>query len=64
MIVNDNYSVVNKFGASLTDAARVVIYDRHMFIAQATELVSTSRYPSPLVRSPCPPPFLNKKSEN
>jgi len=29
-------SVVNKFGASLTEDARVVIYNRHMFVAQAT----------------------------
>jgi hypothetical protein len=36
MIVNDNSSIVNKLGASITDAARVVIYDCHMFIVQAT----------------------------
>ncbi len=36
-IVNDNSRVVNKFETSLTDDARVVIYDRHMFIVQATE---------------------------
>ncbi len=36
MIVNDNSGNVNKFGASLTDDARVVIYDCHMFIVQAT----------------------------
>ncbi len=35
MIVNDNARVVNKLEASLTDNARVVIYDRHMFIVQA-----------------------------
>jgi hypothetical protein len=35
-IVNYDSSVVNKFGASLTDDARVVIYDCHMFIVQAT----------------------------
>ncbi len=29
-------SVVNKFGTSLTDDARVIIYDCLMFIAQAT----------------------------
>jgi len=29
-------NVVNKLEASLTDDARVVIYDRHMFIVQAT----------------------------
>jgi hypothetical protein len=37
-IVNDNSCVVNKLGASLTDDARVVIYDRHMFIVQVTGL--------------------------
>jgi hypothetical protein len=36
-IVNDVSRVVNKFEASLTDDARVVIYDHHhMFIVQAT----------------------------
>jgi len=36
MIVNVNPSNVNKSRYSLTDAARVVIYDHHMFIVQAT----------------------------
>ena len=31
-IVNDNSRVLNKLEASLTDEARVIIYDRHMFI--------------------------------
>ncbi len=35
-IVNDDSGVVNKLEASLTDDARVVIYERHMFIVQAT----------------------------
>jgi len=35
-IVNGDSRVVNKFEASLTDDARVVIYDHHMFIVQAT----------------------------
>ncbi len=35
-IVNDDSMVVNKLEASLTDAAKVVIYDCHMFIVQAT----------------------------
>ncbi len=35
-IVNDNSSTINKFEASITDDARVIIYDRHMFIVQAT----------------------------
>jgi hypothetical protein len=33
-IVNDDSSVIKKLGASLTDDARVIIYNRHMFIAQ------------------------------
>jgi hypothetical protein len=37
MIVNNDSRVFNKLEASLTDDARVVIYDRHMFIVQATE---------------------------
>ncbi len=36
-IVNDDSRVVNKHEASLTDNDRVIIYDRHMFIAQATD---------------------------
>jgi hypothetical protein len=39
MIVNDDSGIVNKFGASLTDEARVIIYDRLMFIVQTTEYV-------------------------
>ena len=35
-IVNDDARVINKLEASLTDDARVVIYDHHMFIIQAT----------------------------
>ncbi len=35
-IENYNSRVVNKFEASLTDDARVVIYDRHTFILQDT----------------------------
>ncbi len=35
-IVNYNSSAVKRFGASLTDDARGVNYDRHMFIVQAT----------------------------
>ncbi len=34
--INDDSRVVNKLEASLTDDARVIIYDRHMFIVQAT----------------------------
>jgi hypothetical protein len=39
MIVNYAYSVVNKLKALLNDDARVVIYDRHVFIVQATAVV-------------------------
>jgi hypothetical protein len=35
-IINDDSSIVSKFEASLTDDARVVIYIRNIFIAQAT----------------------------
>ncbi len=35
-IVNDDSRVINKLEASLTDDARVVIYDHHKFIVQAT----------------------------
>jgi hypothetical protein len=35
-IINYASSGVNKLRASLNDDARVVIYDRHMFIVQAT----------------------------
>jgi hypothetical protein len=35
-IINDNSRVVNKLEASFTGYARIVIYDRHMFIVQAT----------------------------
>jgi hypothetical protein len=36
MIVNDDSRVVNKLEASLTEDARVIIYDHHMFLGQAT----------------------------
>ncbi len=35
-IVNDDSRVTNKLETSLSDNTRVVIYDRHMFIVQAT----------------------------
>jgi hypothetical protein len=35
-IVNDNSRVINKLETSLTDDARVTIYNRHMFIVQVT----------------------------
>jgi hypothetical protein len=36
MIINDDPRVITKLETSLIDGARVVIYDRHMFIVQAT----------------------------
>ncbi len=38
-IVNDDSRVITKLDTSLTDNARVVIYNRHMFIVQATDAV-------------------------
>jgi hypothetical protein len=40
-IVNYASSIVNKLEALLTDNARVVIYDCHVFIAQATRAHAT-----------------------
>jgi hypothetical protein len=40
-IVNDDSRVITKLETLLTDDARVVIYDLHMFITQATELIET-----------------------
>jgi hypothetical protein len=37
-VVNDDSRVVNELEALLTDDARVVIYDFHMFIVQATDV--------------------------
>ncbi len=35
-IVNDDSRVINKLEASVTDDNRVIIYDHHMFVVQAT----------------------------
>jgi hypothetical protein len=37
-IINDDSRAINKLETSLTDDARVVIYDCHLFIVQATGL--------------------------
>jgi hypothetical protein len=37
-IVNDDSRVINKLEASLADDIRVIIYNRHMFIVQATDI--------------------------
>jgi hypothetical protein len=39
MIVNDDSSIINKLETSLIDDARVIIYDCHMFIVQATGFI-------------------------
>jgi hypothetical protein len=41
-IVNYDSKFVNKFGASLTDDARVVIYDHCMFMVKATGVASVN----------------------
>ncbi len=38
-IVNDDSGVINKLEDSLTVDSRVIIYDHHMFIVQATGLI-------------------------
>jgi hypothetical protein len=56
-IVNYTSSGVNKLRASLNDDARVVIYNRHMFIVQATDwkglpdIHSGYFFPSPFSKS-------------
>jgi hypothetical protein len=42
MIVNDDSRVINKLEVSLTEDARVIFYDCHMFIVQATGLKRVS----------------------
>ncbi len=48
-IVNDDSSVIIKWSFKLIDAARGVVYDRHMFIAQPTGVcvLETFFQPSP-----------------
>ncbi len=36
MIVNDNSSIISKWSSKRIDDARVIIYDRNMFIIQVT----------------------------
>jgi hypothetical protein len=38
-IINSDSRVINKLETSLTDDARAVNYDRHIFIVQATDLI-------------------------
>jgi len=50
-IVNDDSMVVNKLKTSLTDDARVIIYDRHMLIVQAISVtcIYECRHPCPFM---------------
>jgi hypothetical protein len=43
-IVNDDSRVINKLEASVTYDARVIIYDCHMFIVQATGGAAYHKY--------------------
>ncbi len=51
-IIDDNSRVINKLEASLTDNARVVIYDCHMFIVQTTGLIFDVKTKSLLLPAP------------
>jgi hypothetical protein len=42
-IINDDSRVINKLETSLTDDARVVIYDCHVFIVHATDADRTHK---------------------
>jgi len=44
MIVNYDSSIINKYGASLTDDARVVIYNNQLFIVQATSVSAMKHF--------------------
>ncbi len=50
-IANDDSSIINKLETSLIDAARVVIYDRHMFIVQVTGATTGTRNEQMLKKS-------------
>ncbi len=43
-IINDDSRGINNLETLLTDDARVVIYDRHMFIVQATGVSMANIY--------------------
>ncbi len=43
-IINDDSSIINKLEASLTDDARVIIYDRQIFTVQATDYSPSQLY--------------------
>ncbi len=43
-IINYDSRVINKLETSLTDNGRVIIYDHHMFIVQATGFLLQTLY--------------------
>ncbi len=43
-IINEDSRVLNKLKTSLTDDARIVIYDRHMFIVQTTGVFAPDNF--------------------
>ncbi len=51
-IINYDSSIINKFAASLTDVARVVIYNHHMFTVHATDY-STAVLAPKMCSIPC-----------
>jgi hypothetical protein len=62
MIVNDDSRVINKLETLLTDDARVVIYDRHMFIEQATSGQSKTKLAASVLDSFFSGPLLSLKT--
>jgi hypothetical protein len=40
-MINDDARIIKKLDASLTDDARVIIYDHHLFIVQAIGVIVT-----------------------
>ncbi len=42
-IINGDSRVITKLESSLTDDARVIIYNCHMFIVQATDLIFSGK---------------------
>ena len=43
-IINDDSRVINKLETSVTDDARFIIYEHHMFIVQATDSQGLSMF--------------------
>ncbi len=44
-IINDDSNIVNKWSFKLIDDARVIIYNRHMFIVQAIDIENLTSAP-------------------